>query len=40
MPRKGHVRFGGGYAEKDLELQAPRRVAYPALDCLKPNPQR
>jgi hypothetical protein len=29
----------GGYAEKDLELQAPRRVAYPALDCLKLNLQ-
>ncbi len=44
-PNHGHLAGGllhsvGGYAEKDLELQAPRRVAYPALDCLKSNPQR
>jgi hypothetical protein len=36
-PNHGHLAGGlfhsvGGYAEKDLELQAPRRVAYPALD--------
>ena len=34
-----HVRFGGGPRGKGPEDQAPRRVAYPALDCLKPNLQ-
>jgi hypothetical protein len=40
MPLTGHVRFGGGLRGKGPEFQAPRRVAYPALDCLNPNLQK
>ncbi len=39
MPLTGHVRFGGGSRGKGPGIQAPRRVAYPALNCLKPNLQ-
>jgi hypothetical protein len=44
-PNHGHLAGGlfhsvGGHAEKDLELQAPRRVAYPAPYCLKPSLQK
>ena len=39
-PETGTSGSVGGRAEKDLHQLAPRRAAYPTLDCLKPSLQK